>query len=427
MIIKKNKFFKNKKILIYGLGKSGLSAKSFLKNSKVDLYDDNFRANNILSNTEIKKKKYDFIVISPGINILKCSLKNFLKKNKQKIITDLDIFYLEYSVRNIIGITGTNGKSTTSKLIYDILLKNKKDVRLVGNFGKPILDEKNIKKSTIFIVEVSSYQLDYSQFFKCNYSILLNISPDHLERHGNLKKYINVKLKILKNQENEGIGLIDNDNRIIKEVVKNKIKSKYFKINSKKRTNKIRGIKNPYFRTKNNQRNLNFVFKLSEILKIKNKSVISAINKFKGLNFRQQIIFDSRNLRIINDSKSTSFSSSIDLIKSYDNVFWIVGGIPKLKDKFNLEKKFFKNINVYICGKNNYFFVKIFNRKLKYQVFSNLNKTIQKIFKDIKINNKKKINVIFSPSAASFDVYRNFEERGKKFNLIIKKFLNKKI
>ena len=343
MIIKKNKFFKNKKILIYGLGKSGLSAKSFLKNSKVDLYDDNFRANNILSNTEIKKKKYDFIVISPGINILKCSLKNFLKKNKDKIITDLDIFYLEYSVRNIIGITGTNGKSTTSKLIYDILLKNKKDVRLVGNFGKPILDEKNIKKSTIFIVEVSSYQLDYSQFFKCNYSILLNISPDHLERHGNLKKYINVKLKILKNQENEGIGLIDNDNRIIKEVVKNKIKSKYFKINSKKRTNKIRGIKNPYFRTKNNQRNLNFVFKLSEILKIQNKSVISAINKFKGLNFRQQIIFDSRNLRIINDSKSTSFSSSIDLIKSYDNVFWIVGGIPKLKDKFNLEKKFFKD------------------------------------------------------------------------------------
>ena len=146
MIIRKNKFFNNKKILIYGLGKSGLSAKSFLKYSKIDLYDDNLKDRNNLTNTEIKKNKYDFIVISPGINISNCGLKNFLKKNKNKIITDLDIFYLEYSVRNIIGITGTNGKSTTSKLIYNILVKNKKDVRLVGNFGKPILNEKNINE-----------------------------------------------------------------------------------------------------------------------------------------------------------------------------------------------------------------------------------------------------------------------------------------
>ena len=255
--------------------------------------------------------------------------------------------------------------------------------------------------------------------------MLLNISPDHLERHENLKKYINVKLKILKNQNKEGISLIDNDQRITQEIVRNKIKSKYFKIDSNKITNKIKKINNPYFRTQNNQRNLNFIFKLSQILKISNDSVITTINKFKGLNFRQQIIFDSKNLRIINDSKSTSFSSSIDLIRSYKNVFWIVGGIPKTKDQFNLEKKFFKNINVYICGKNNYFFIRTFKNKLKYQVFNNLKKTIQKIFKDIEID-KKKINVIFSPSAASFDMYRNFEDRGKKFNLIIKQYLRKK-
>ena len=145
----KNIFIK-KKILIYGLGKSGLSSYYFLKkNNNLYLYDDDKK---VIKDKKIKKifirpenifkNNFDFIVISPGININTCSLKNFLKKNLKKIITDLDIFYSHYFKNRNITITGTNGKSTTAKILFDILKNQKFDVRLTGNIGNHILSEK---------------------------------------------------------------------------------------------------------------------------------------------------------------------------------------------------------------------------------------------------------------------------------------------
>ena len=148
---------------------------------------------------DLDKKNYDFIVISPGIDINKCLLKNFIKKNLNKLITDLDIFYINYKKNLNITITGTNGKSTTVKLLFDILREQKKDVRMVGNIGNPILSEKKIKPKTIFVIEASSYQIEYSKYFCANYAAILNITPDHLERHGTFQKYIKVKFKLIKN------------------------------------------------------------------------------------------------------------------------------------------------------------------------------------------------------------------------------------
>ena len=105
---------------------------------------------------------FDIIIISPGIDILNCKLSKFLKKNVSKIFTDLDIFYSFYKNKSIT-ITGTNGKSTTAKILYEVLLDQNYDCRLVGNIGNPVLSEKKINKKTIFVIEASSYQLDYSQ------------------------------------------------------------------------------------------------------------------------------------------------------------------------------------------------------------------------------------------------------------------------
>ena len=167
-----SQIFFNKKILIYGLGKSGLSSFNFLKNkNEVYLFDDNL---SLKINKSLKKKilkfkellniKFDLIILSPGIDIKKCKLKNLLKKKNKDIYTDLDVFFAFY--KNIsITITGTNGKSTTCKLLYDIFKDQKKDVRLVGNIGTPILSIKKISKKTIFVIEASSYQLEYSKIF----------------------------------------------------------------------------------------------------------------------------------------------------------------------------------------------------------------------------------------------------------------------
>ena len=145
--------FIKKKILIYGLGKSGVSAFNFLKKyNNISLFDDNKKIilkdhtkNKFISFNQIKKIKFDLIILSPGIDINQCKLKNFLKKNLKKIYTDLDVFYSFYKNQSIT-ITGTNGKSTSCKLLYEVLKKQGLDAKLAGNIGYPILSTKNIKK-----------------------------------------------------------------------------------------------------------------------------------------------------------------------------------------------------------------------------------------------------------------------------------------
>ena len=210
---KLNNIFLGKKILVYGLGKSGVSTYKFLKKiSDVYLFDDNHKINlkfnqKIINFKQIKKINFDRIIISPGIDISNCKLSNFLKNNLLKIHTDLDVLFSFYDNKNIT-ITGTNGKSTTAKILHDALTDQKRDSRLIGNIGNPALAEKNITKKTIFVIEASSYQLDYSRIFKSKYAVILNITSDHIERHKSLNNYVNAQFKLLKSQNRGSFAYI---------------------------------------------------------------------------------------------------------------------------------------------------------------------------------------------------------------------------
>jgi UDP-N-acetylmuramoylalanine--D-glutamate ligase len=430
-MLKNKNIFLKKKILIYGLGKSGLSTHQCLKkNNNLYLFDDKKKfiknkeiKKKLITHKNIKNKIFDHIVISPGIDINKCILSKYLKKNSNKINTDLDIFYSLYSVNRNITITGTNGKSTTAKILFDILKCQKFDVRLVGNIGNPILLEKNITKKTIFVIEASSYQLEYSKLFKANFAAILNITPDHLERHGIIKNYINAKFKLIKNQTNKDFSFLNTKDLRIKKKLKNlKIFSKIIKINKDVNINFLKKINNSYFMTTGNKENLSFIIEITKKLKIKKKNLIKTLKNFKGLKYRQQIIHRSKNLTIINDSKATSYSSSINILKSLSNVYWIVGGLAKKGDKFLLSKNECKTFKVYIFGKDKKHFVRQLKNIINYQLFENLKLLVKKILIDIKNEKKQKHRIIlFSPAAASFDSFKNFEDRGKYFNNLIKK------
>ena len=224
--------------MIYGYGKSGFASFKYLnRNNDCKIFDDNkinisfkLKAKNI-NYKQLKNINFDYIVLSPGIDINKCKLSRYLNINRSKIITELDVFYLSYPKIKKITITGTNGKSTTSKLLHDVLKAHKKDVRLTGNIGNPILLERRIRKNTIFVIEASSYQLDYSKFFRSDYSLILNLSPDHLERHNSFRNYVKAKFKLIQNQSKNNFAFIEKENRIINNLIKkNKIKSKICKV-----------------------------------------------------------------------------------------------------------------------------------------------------------------------------------------------------
>ena len=224
-----NKAFVNKKILIYGLGLSGNSCFKYLyKKNNIKIFDDDYSLKNnenkkfFLDKKKILENKFDYIVLSPGIDIKKCTLKNYLIKNLNNIITELDIFYLLYPNNIKITITGTNGKSTTCQMLYNIFKLRNLDVRLVGNIGKPPLKETRIKKKTIFIIEASSYQISYNKYFKTDFAVILNLSVDHLERHKNINRYAEAKVKLIRDQEKNKLSIIEKNSIILSKQIKKK-------------------------------------------------------------------------------------------------------------------------------------------------------------------------------------------------------------
>ena len=416
--IKENSF------AIYGLGLSGKSSFKFLKKKntkKIYTWDDKKNKNNKKKFNLFKKKldEVDYIVISPGINIQKTKFKSKLFKNKKKIITDLDLFYMQKIPVKSIVITGTNGKSTTCKLIQHIFKTNRFDAQLGGNIGKPVLDLK-IKKNTTVIIEASSFQLAYTQFIKPTLAVILNITSDHLDWHNTISHYKDSKLKIFSKQDSNDIALLNNE-KIIKLFQKNNYLSRLIYI-KKNILNKVikKKVTNNYLISEANLENLIFANKISKIFKIKEEIFIKAINTFKGLAHRHEIFLKKKNITFINDSKATSFESAKHALKNNKNIFWIFGGLPKINDQFNLQGISANIVKSFIIGKKTDYFKNQVAKKIKYQISFNLKNAIKHVFKELSLLKKNKAVVLFSPASASYDQFNNFADRGNQFKKITK-------
>ncbi len=420
-------FIKDKSFAIYGLGATGKSALNFLKNKKtkkIITWDDNFK--------EFKKKrrnfffseidKVDYILISPGINIDNSKYKKNLLRNKKKIITDLDLFFLNNVKVRSIFVTGTNGKSTTCSLINHVLRKNNYKTELVGNIGRPILSVK-FDKNKIYIVEASSFQLNYSKFIKPDLALLLNITRDHLDWHNSMSNYIYSKFKIFENQTIKDKAIIKS-RKLKKIYIEKKFQGKLFYLSKDNINNSI--IRNNYLKLNVNKENIEFAFAVSKIFKINKRNFLSSLVSFKGLAHRQEFFKKYKNFNFINDSKATSLEASKFALLSHKNILWILGGLPKKNDKIQIsliKKRIFKT---FIVGKYAFFFKKKFKNKLNFQVELNLQKTIHQIFKFIKNNTSKETYyVLFSPASASYDQYSNFIERGNHFKKLVKNYVKK--
>ena len=419
--------FKNLSFLIYGLGITGKSVINFfnknnIKNYKVwDDYDNLSYKTKRPSDLSKTLKMVNYIIISPGISLLNSKNKQ-LKKYKNKLITDIDIIFLLKKNFKSILVTGTNGKSTTCKIISHILKERGFKTYLGGNIGTPILNLK-IKQNSFLIIEASSFQLAYSKFISPDYALLLNITNDHLDWHGSFRNYLNSKMRIFKNQKKNQFSIINKKmknefkkRKLVGKLITPSIKN-YIKIKTK--------IKNPYIKSGINSENISSILELTKLLKISNKSLINSLNTFVGLPHRYEIFLKKREYTFINDSKATSFQATKFALQNSKDIYWIVGGLPKKNDKIDLRHLKKNIIKTYIIGKNINFFKKQLNNHLNYCVTKNLRNSIIQIFKDLKINKRKNNTVLLSPASASFDQFSNFEQRGEEFKKLCKYYAKK--
>ena len=237
-----------------------------------------------------------------------------------------------------------------------------------------------------------------------------------------MRNYALSKLKCVTKQNENDVALISNNNLLKKLLRSKNIKSKIIFVTRDKYKRLKNKLNNSNFINSANFENLNFLFELSKFMQLNLKTVIKTINNFKSLKFRQEVIYNSKNLKIVNDSKSTTLSSTTPFLETNEKIFWILGGLFKLGDKFKLNKKYYKNLEAYIYGKDRYIFSKLFKNKFKVTLSKDLKSTLKLIPKFQNI--RTKATILFSPSAASFDQYKNFEDRGKKFNMLVKRYLS---
>ena len=408
-----------KKFLIYGYGITGKSVEKYFINNYCyyNIYDDHQK----LSHKKVISKKYllnkineyGYFVVSPSIKIEK---SHFLYKHKNKILIDLDFLSLEISSQKIIGITGTEGKSSTCNYISQILSK-KYNTKIIGNFGNTILDKKNLKqylsKIDILIIELSSFQLDKLKSIKFHYALITNIFSDHLDYHRNNRNYVKSKFRIQN-------FLFDDSYFFLSRKIYLKYR-KFIKINKKRiilNTDEVPFTKD--FHDHIEKLNLNSIKKLINIIdpKIKFKNFKSK----NSLIFRNQLIYVKNNLKVYNDSKCTNLNNAIyknNLINSFQKILILGGKLKKQDDKIKFNVT---NTLVLIFGhQSNLFYDRLNFVNSNYFKFNNLDLLID--FLKLAIKTHKFKYILFSPGGESYDVYKDYLDRGKHFNQLIKKFL----
>jgi len=441
---------KNKKIAIMGFGKEGKSTYNFIRkylpNQTISILDKF----DILKNNEYLNKdknlniitgdnyldnldNYDLIIKAPGIALLDIDTKSF----EHKITSQLELI-LEINKQNIIGITGTKGKSTTSSLIYNIIKDQFDNVYLLGNIGNPILDyiEKFNEKS-ILVIEMSSHQLEYVKNSP-HIGIILNLFQDHLDHTGTLEKYHNDKMHMFKFQSKEDIGIYDGQNEYLNNLInKNNYQSQLytFKVNDKSST--IYTINNNiYYNDEiiydgNQKRNLIGSHNLKNIMaalltcKLLNLDIEKAtksINKFNPLEHRLEKVGTYNNITYFNDTIATIPEATINGINGLEKIDTLIfGGMDRNIDYTNFIE-FLNNSNISnligmpetghkICNilkeKNN-----------KKNIF--LVKTIDEAVEIADKYTKKGHICLLSPADSSYNEFKNFEEKGAFYKNIIK-------
>lgn len=432
--------YSGKEIVILGLGITGLSCIDFFLSKKITpkVIDNKL---NLFNKNKLPKSisvhigslniswimNADLIVVSPGVSIYLPELIQAKKKGIE-IIGDVELFCREIS-KPLIAITGSNGKSTVTTILSKIIEKSKLKVGVGGNIGNPCLNLLK-KKYDLYILEISSFQLETIFNLKPTIATVLNLTPNHMDRYyGNLYKYYQTKLKIyhraktcVYNEEDKKTWPKD---RFSKDCISYGINKGDYTLNTKSKNIEIRGkffvnINKIRLFGEHNYLNILAVLALLERINISKKSIINVLKKYKGLPHRFQLIHSYNGIQWINDSKSTNIYSTIAAIKSINitrQLYLLLGGEGKSANFFKLKPYIlFKNINLYCFGRDGKKIAKIKQDSFFYS-------SIKECLYSIKKKIKPKDIVLFSPACSSLDQFSNFEHRGKEFIKLVKKIM----
>ena len=442
-------------ILVLGSGESGVGSALLAKSkglsvfvSDSSLIEKNYKElllkNDIQfeenGHEQANKLNVDYVIKSPGIPETAAIIKQLTIKQIQ-IISEIE-FASKFTDATIIGVTGSNGKTTTTTMIYEILKSENADVDIAGNIGISFASKVAASNTKNYVLELSSFQLDGIIDFNPHIAIMTNLSPDHLDRYNNsFENYINSKFNILKNQSEKDYFIYDLEDVNIVEFIKNnihKIKSNLLPFSTTKTIDSVTYLedkniisiinKNKIIMPTNNfpligthnLKNAMAATTVANLLKIRKETIRKSLEHFQAVEHRLEHVLKINKVNYINDSKATNVNAAYYALDSMQSsTVWIVGGI----DKGNKYEELFTLVNekvkAIIClGKDNKKIFENFENLVEYITeVKSMSEAVKEAYSIAKSND----NVLLSPACASFDLFKNYEDRGEQFKAEVRK------
>lgn len=423
---------KNKKVLVYGLGDSGRAVIKLLKkhNAYVSFYDDNIKFYEYVGfERSPQNENWDLVVMSPGIKCLDNPLLKIFEEKNIPVISELDLAYL-FCKGKIVAITGTNGKTTVSMLTNKILKTAGFKTFLCGNIGLPFssICEKTTKDSVV-VCEVSNFQLETSRFFKPNIACILNVKPDHLDRHGSFEEYKRVKGKIAENLKSKDVLILNLDDDEAKKMILHKNYQYFSKFKLKKgvyvwnyqiftKRKPILSLNDIHLKGDKNLENVLASVSICSHFKVSSQNFRYALANFVPASHRMEFLGKINGVNFVDDSKATNVASTIACVDAYKNeqIILLMGGQGKeieYGDLFSLNYK----IEEVVCfgqdGKNIEECAKRFSYKTSF--FSHFQDAVSHAISTAQDGDY----ILLSPACASYDEFQSYAERGEKFKSLI--------
>ncbi|WP_342641936.1 UDP-N-acetylmuramoyl-L-alanine--D-glutamate ligase [Rhodoligotrophos ferricapiens] len=446
--------FAGKSVAVFGLGGSGRSVVRALVAGGADVsaWDDGDATREaleleglpIIDLSAADFSRFDALVLSPGVPLTHPEPHWTVRKAQAagiEVIGDIEIFFRERAALGVkapvVAITGTNGKSTTTALCGHLLKSSGRDVEVGGNIGKAVLDLAPLADHRHYVLELSSYQIDLAPSLHANAAILLNITPDHLDRHGNMEHYAEVKARIFSNQTADDTAIIcvdDDYTRAIAETLAHG-PAKLSRVTIGRPINDgisvIEGVLSERergdvittlnlvglnaLRGSHNWENAAAAYGAMRAMGLRSKDIEQGFASFTGLAHRMQEIARIGDVRFVNDSKGTNADAAARALGSFENIYWIAGGRAKAGGITSLAPFFPRIVKAYLIGEAAQEFAATLEGKVPAMLCGTLDVAVAAAARDALTEGRDEPVVLLSPACASFDQFRNFELRGEAF------------
>ena len=446
--------FAGQQVALFGLGSSGLLAARALKDggANVVAFDDD--AGKIAEAHAAGVKTQDLrnldwtkattLVLAPGVPLTHPQphwTVDLARKANVEVIGDIELFCRERAKSGVdcalVAITGTNGKSTTTALTTHLLQSAGIDAQMGGNIGVPVLALAPFKKGRAYVLEISSYQIDLAPSLKPTVGILLNVTEDHLDRHGTIERYAAIKERLAAGVEKNGTAVIDIDDaytraaadriaqsgrNVVRVSVEASLHDGYFAQGShimRAAAGKAQAVADlsgiGSLRGSHNAQNAACAVAACVALGVDLPAIQKGLASFPGLAHRMQQIGRKGNVLFVNDSKATNADSAAKALASFNDIYWIAGGKPKTGGIVSLAEFFPRIRKAYLIGEAAKEFAQTLDGRVAYEMSEVLSVAVEAAARDAAAAGLNEAIVLLSPACASFDQYRNFEVRGKAF------------